>query len=119
MPRIIEVTVSPRGETTVQTKGYTGGDCLQASKFLEQALGVTASDIENYALPSDALTDQDVKALQAELTDPRFGTAEWRAEIDLMLKNGKKAEQQSLAKYGLNYVTEKYLPEKLTEMGVL
>ncbi|HTT34634.1 MAG TPA: DNA topoisomerase IV subunit A [Thermoplasmata archaeon] len=82
-------------------------------------LGVTASDIENYELPSDSLTDQDIRALHAELTDPRFGTAEWRSEIDLMLKNGKKAEQQSLAKYGLNYVTERYLPEKLTEMGVL
>jgi DNA topoisomerase VI subunit A len=82
-------------------------------------LGVTASDIENYDLPSDKLSDQDVRALQAELTDPRFGTAEWRAEIELMLKNGKKAEQQSLAKYGLNYVTEHYLPEKLSEMGIL
>jgi hypothetical protein len=40
MPRIIEVTVSPRGETSVQTKGYTGAACLQASRFLEQALGV-------------------------------------------------------------------------------
>jgi DNA topoisomerase-6 subunit A len=82
-------------------------------------LGVTASDIENYKLPSDNLTDQDVRALQAELTDPRFKTAEWRSEIELMLKNGKKAEQQSLAKYGLNYVTDTYLPEKLAEMGVL
>ncbi len=82
-------------------------------------LGVTASDIENYDLPHDQLSDQDVRALQAELTDPRFGTADWRAEIELMLKNGKKAEQQSLAKYGLNYVTDHYLPEKLTEMGVL
>jgi DNA topoisomerase-6 subunit A len=81
-------------------------------------LGVTASDIENYKLPSDDLTDQDVRALQAELTDPRFKTAEWRSEIELMLKNGKKAEQQSLAKYGLNYVTDTYLPEKLAEMGV-
>ncbi len=82
-------------------------------------LGVTASDIENYELPSDKLSEQDVRALEAERTDPRFGTAEWRAEIELMLKNGKKAEQQSLAKYGLNYVTDHYLPEKLTEMGVL
>jgi DNA topoisomerase-6 subunit A len=82
-------------------------------------LGVTASDIENYELPSDKLTEQDVRALQAELTDPRFKTAEWRSEIELMLKNGKKAEQQSLAKYGLNYVTDTYLPEKLGEMGVL
>jgi DNA topoisomerase-6 subunit A len=82
-------------------------------------LGVTPSDIENYDLPSDTLSEQDIRALQAELTDPRFQTAEWRAEIELMLKNGKKAEQQSLAKYGLNYVTEHYLPEKLTDMGVL
>ncbi|MCI4368787.1 MAG: DNA topoisomerase IV subunit A [Thermoplasmata archaeon] len=82
-------------------------------------LGVTASDIENYDLPSDKLSEQDIKALQAELTDPRFKTADWRSEIELMLKNGKKAEQQSLAKYGLNYVTDTYLPEKLTEMGVL
>ncbi|MCI4347380.1 MAG: hypothetical protein L3J97_02015, partial [Thermoplasmata archaeon] len=82
-------------------------------------LGVTASDIENYELPSDSLTEQDTKALHAMQSDPRFGTAEWRSEIDLMLKNGKKAEQQSLAKYGLNYVTETYLPEKLAEMNVL
>ncbi len=81
-------------------------------------LGVTASDIENYELPSDQLSDVDVRALQAELTDPRFGTAEWRSEIELMLKNGKKAEQQSLAKYGLNYVTDHYLPEKLGAMGI-
>jgi len=44
MPRTIEITVSPKGEIHLQTKGYAGGDCLQASKFLEQALGVTSSD---------------------------------------------------------------------------
>jgi Protein of unknown function (DUF2997) len=42
--RIIEVTVSPQGEATVQTRGYAGADCLQASQFLEQALGVAAND---------------------------------------------------------------------------
>ena len=31
----------------------------------------------------------------------------------------KKSEQQALAKYGLDYVTDKYLPEKITDMGVL
>jgi len=36
-----------------------------------------------------------------------------------MLKLNKKAEQQALAKYGLDFVTDKYLPEKLTNMGVL
>jgi DNA topoisomerase-6 subunit A len=36
-----------------------------------------------------------------------------------MLEIGKKAEQQALAKYGLDYVTDTYLPEKLTEMGLI
>lgn len=44
MPRIIEVIVSPQGEVTLQTKGYAGSDCLQASKFLEQTLGVVTND---------------------------------------------------------------------------
>jgi hypothetical protein len=42
--RLIEVLVSPTGEVSVQTKGFAGSDCLQASKFLEQALGVTSAD---------------------------------------------------------------------------
>jgi hypothetical protein len=44
MPGIIEVVVSPTGETTVQTKGYSGTDCFQASKFLEEALGVKTAE---------------------------------------------------------------------------
>jgi Protein of unknown function (DUF2997) len=42
--KIIEVIVSPTGETTVQTKGYVGSECLRASQFIEQALGVVASE---------------------------------------------------------------------------
>ena len=37
---------SPTGEAAVQTKGYSGSACLQASKFLEQALGVAAADVK-------------------------------------------------------------------------
>jgi hypothetical protein len=44
MPRIIEVIVSPKGAVTIETKGYIGADCLQASKALEQALGVPSAD---------------------------------------------------------------------------
>jgi hypothetical protein len=44
MAKVIEVTVSPQGETTVQTKGFVGADCQQASKWLEQALGVATQD---------------------------------------------------------------------------
>ena len=82
-------------------------------------VGVTASDIVNYDLPTDKLNDRDIGALQAELKDPRFNTPFWKGEIELMLQLKKKAEQQALAKYGLDYVTDTYLPEKLTEIGVL
>jgi hypothetical protein len=44
MSRVIEITVSPKGETTVQTKGYVGADCLRASRFLEQALGTPSAE---------------------------------------------------------------------------
>ena len=44
MARIIEVTVAPNGETTIQTKGYFGSDCQAASRFIEQALGLVAAD---------------------------------------------------------------------------
>lgn len=40
MPKIIEVTVSPKGETTIQTKGFTGDHCRDATRSLEAALGV-------------------------------------------------------------------------------
>ena len=82
-------------------------------------VGVTASDILNYDLPTDKLNDRDIAALKAELSDPRFNTPFWHDEINLMLEIKKKAEQQSLAKYGLDYVTDVYLPEKLTQLGVM
>ena len=82
-------------------------------------VGITASDILNYDLPTDKLNDRDIQALNAEKTDPRFRDEFWKHEIDLMLEIGKKAEQQALAKYGLDFVTDKYLPEKLTHLGII
>lgn len=80
-------------------------------------IGITASDILTYDLPTDKLSDQDVSALNAELKDPRFQSEQWREEIETMLHIGKKAEQQALAKYGLDYVTSTYLPEKLSQLS--
>jgi hypothetical protein len=37
--KTIEITVAPNGQTTVQTKGFTGSECRQASEFIETALG--------------------------------------------------------------------------------
>ena len=35
----IEIIVSPDGQTRVETKGFAGAECRQASEFIEQALG--------------------------------------------------------------------------------
>ena len=40
MSKTIEVTVSPKGETTIQTKGFSGEACREATRKLEAALGV-------------------------------------------------------------------------------
>jgi Protein of unknown function (DUF2997) len=61
MPRIIEVTVSPTGETTVQTKGYAGSECQQASKYLEQALGISTADRKTAEFYSANETQQQVQ----------------------------------------------------------
>ena len=37
--KTIEIIVSPNGQTDVQTKGFTGGECREASRFVEEALG--------------------------------------------------------------------------------
>ena len=42
--QVIEITVSPAGEAVVQTKGFAGPSCRDASRFVEQALGERAAE---------------------------------------------------------------------------
>ena len=42
--KTIEITVSPKGETKVETRGFTGGECRDASRFVEQALGIRTAE---------------------------------------------------------------------------
>ena len=37
--KTIEITISPKGESKVETKGFSGGACREDSRFVEQALG--------------------------------------------------------------------------------
>ncbi|WP_417746729.1 DUF2997 domain-containing protein [Rosistilla oblonga] len=39
MSKTIEIVVTPTGQTQVQTKGFVGSECRQASRFIELALG--------------------------------------------------------------------------------
>ena len=40
----IEFTVGPQGQAKVETKGFSGSECREASRFVEQALGTRASE---------------------------------------------------------------------------
>jgi hypothetical protein len=42
--KTIEITVSPTGETRIETKGFAGSQCREASRFIEQALGKRLSE---------------------------------------------------------------------------
>ncbi|OPY44004.1 MAG: Type 2 DNA topoisomerase 6 subunit A [Methanosaeta sp. PtaU1.Bin016] len=72
-----------------------------------------------YNLSTDKLTDQDIQALRSELSDPRFNTPYWEKQIRLQMDLKKKAEQQAFAGKGLDFVTRRYLPDRLAEMGII
>jgi DNA topoisomerase VI subunit A len=79
-------------------------------------LGVTATDIQTYKLPSDKLTDVDIKRLYELKADPRYTEKMWHDELETFLKYKRKSEQEAFARYGLSYIVDKYLPEKLELM---
>lgn len=87
--------------------------CVPQARFL----GVTPYDIDEYDLPTHPLKDIDKKrAMDAMKNDPFIRHhAEWQKAISKMLKMSVRVEQQALAKHGLDYVANKYLPKKLKE----
>jgi len=89
--------------------------CVPQARYL----GITPQDIVDYKLPTHPLKDVDIKrARDAIKNDPFFQHHKaWVAAVEHLLKMGVRAEQQALAKWGLNYVIDKYLPEKLSRPG--
>jgi len=87
--------------------------CVPRASFL----GVTPQDIKDWDLPTHPLKDVDIKrAKDALKNDPFFKSKkEWRKALEQLLKMGVRAEQQALAKWGLNYVIDEYLPSKLKD----
>jgi hypothetical protein len=42
--KIIEIIVSPAGQTRVETRGFTGAECQKASEFVEKTLGAKLNE---------------------------------------------------------------------------
>lgn len=85
--------------------------CVPQARFL----GVTPQDIIDYKLPTHPLKDVDIKRAEDGLKNDPFvqHSKEWQNALKQMIKMKKRAEQQALAAWGLNYVIDKYLPDKL------
>jgi DNA topoisomerase-6 subunit A len=85
--------------------------CVPQARFL----GVTPQDITDYELPTHPLKDVDVKRAKDALKNDPFirHHGAWREALEKQIKMGVRVEQQALAKHGLNYVIDSYLPEKL------
>ncbi len=85
--------------------------CVPQAHFL----GVTPQDIINYKLPTHELKEVDIKRAKDGIKNDPFvhHYKEWQKALKQLVDMKVRAEQQALAKWGLNYVIEKYLPDKL------
>jgi DNA topoisomerase-6 subunit A len=87
--------------------------CVPQARFL----GITPQDITDYDLPTHPLKDVDVKRAKDAIKNDPFVQhyKQWQRALEQMIKMGVRAEQQALAKHGLNYVIDEYLPRKLAK----
>lgn len=76
-------------------------------------VGVWATDIEKYDLPTIPMTEADIKRCHDLKKDPRYSDGIWKKELDVFLRIKRKAELEAFSKYGLTNITDKYLPPKL------
>lgn len=61
MSKMIEIVVAPNGQAHVETKGFTGGECRQASEFIERALGRKSGELLKAEFYQTAVVQQQVK----------------------------------------------------------
>ena len=124
LPVYCFVDCDPYGIANIyRTLKVGSGNAAHINRFFcvprAQFLGVTPEDIKKFKLEdaTHELQPVDVKrAKDALKNDPFFKShKEWVKAITLLLKMGVRAEQQALAKWGLNYVIDEYLPRKLKD----
>jgi len=120
IPVYVFVDGDPYGITNIyRTLKVGSGNAAHLNEFfcVPQArfLGITPQDIVDYKLPTHPLKDVDIKRAHDAIKNDPFirHYRDWINAIEHLLRMGVRAEQQALAKHGLNYVIDTYLPEKL------
>jgi DNA topoisomerase-6 subunit A len=126
LPVYCFVDCDPYGFTNIyRTLKVGSGNAAHVNRFLcvpqARFLGVTPQDIVDFGLEdaTHPLGAVDIKRAQDALHNDPFVMAhpEWIAAIRQLLQMGVRAEQQALAKWGLNYVIDDYLPRKLANVS--
>jgi DNA topoisomerase-6 subunit A len=124
LPVFCFVDCDPYGFANIyRTLKVGSGNAAHINRFLcvprARFLGVTPQDIVDFGLEdaTHPLTPTDIKRAQDTLDHDPFIKAHpaWIAAIRQLLNMGVRAEQQALAKWGLNYVIDEYLPRKLAD----
>ena len=59
--KIIEIVIAPNGQSTVETKGFTGSECRDASRFIEQAIGQQTNEILKSEFHQAATAQQQIQ----------------------------------------------------------
>ena len=62
--KTIKITVSPTGQTRVETSGFAGGECREASRFVEQALGTRSAETLTAEFHQGQQSDQELRQSQ-------------------------------------------------------
>ncbi|MEZ5542354.1 MAG: DNA topoisomerase IV subunit A [Pseudomonadota bacterium] len=124
LPVYCFVDCDPYGFANIyRTLKVGSGNAAHINRFFcvphAQYLGVTPQDIIDYRLEdaTHPLGKTDIKRARDALQHDPFFASEprWIGAIEQLLAMGVRAEQQALAKWGLNFVIEEYLPRKLAD----
>lgn len=124
LPVYVFVDGDPYGYSNIyRTLKVGSGNAAHLNEYfcVPQAhlLGITPQDIIDYKLPTHPLKEMDIKRAKDALKNDPFiqHYRSWQLALEQMIKMKVRAEQQALAKHGLNYVIEEYLPQKLANVG--
>ena len=61
MKTFIEIIIAPTGQSRVETKGFTGAECRDASLFIEQAMGQQTSETLKAEFHQSATAQQQIQ----------------------------------------------------------
>jgi hypothetical protein len=59
--KTIEIIFAPNGQSTVETKGFVGSECRNASRFIERALGQSTGETLKAEFHQSAHSQQQIQ----------------------------------------------------------